>query len=127
MRTLVLISIFFLIISSYPYPSKSDWEKVVYNDFEEWSIESNDIDNDGICNNLDNCPETYNPLQEDFDFDNIGDGCDGLSINETTEWKKLIRIIDLLGREVKTNKGFHFEIYDDGSVDKKYRIKTYEP
>ena len=32
MRTLVLISIFFLIISSYSYPSKSDWEKVVYTD-----------------------------------------------------------------------------------------------
>ena len=98
-------------------------KQVVYDNFEEWSIESNDIDNDGICNNLDNCPETYNPLQEDFDFDNTGDGCDGLSINETTEWKKLIRIIDFLGREVKTNKGFHFEIYDDGSVDKKYHIK----
>ncbi|MAQ32145.1 MAG: hypothetical protein CMD26_05410 [Flavobacteriales bacterium] len=98
-------------------------KQVVYDSFEEWNIESNDIDNDGICNNLDNCPETYNPLQEDFDFDNTGDECDGLSIIETPGKTKLIRIIDFLGRDVETNKGFQFEIYDDGSVDKKYLIK----
>ena len=89
---------------------------------EDGVVVENDTDNDGICNNLDNCPETYNPLQEDFDFDNTGDGCDGLSINETTGGEKIIKIIDFLGRESETNKGFHLEIYDDGSVDKKYRI-----
>ena len=35
-----------------------------------------DLDNDGIENTLDNCPETFNPDQEDLDNDNIGDVCD---------------------------------------------------
>ncbi len=36
----------------------------------------NDYDNDGIPNDLDNCPETYNPDQRDTDQDGIGDVCD---------------------------------------------------
>ncbi len=36
----------------------------------------NDIDGDGFCANEDNCPDTYNPDQADFDFDGIGDVCD---------------------------------------------------
>ena len=35
-----------------------------------------DVDEDGIDNNIDNCPEAYNPYQEDFDDDGIGDECD---------------------------------------------------
>lgn len=35
-----------------------------------------DADDDGICNELDNCVLTFNPFQEDFDADNIGDSCD---------------------------------------------------
>jgi hypothetical protein len=35
-------------------------------------------DNDGdlICNIYDNCPDDYNPLQEDYDGDGVGDACD---------------------------------------------------
>jgi len=36
----------------------------------------NDTDNDGILNYIDNCPLTYNPLQENFDGDEQGDACD---------------------------------------------------
>ena len=36
--------------------------------------------------------------------------------------KCLVKRVDLLGRET-TNKGFQLEIYDDGSVEKKYIIK----
>mgnify|MGYP001316520068 CR=1 FL=1 len=37
--------------------------------------------------------------------------------------KKIIRIIDLLGRnQIKT--GLQLEIYNDGSVEKKYLIKA---
>ena len=35
----------------------------------------NDIDGDGICGDVDNCPNVYNPGQEDSDGDNIGDAC----------------------------------------------------
>ena len=34
------------------------------------------LDNDGIRNNVDNCPNTPNANQADFDHDNIGDVCD---------------------------------------------------
>ena len=35
-----------------------------------------DSDNDGIFDALDNCPFTFNPNQEDFDQDGLGDVCD---------------------------------------------------
>ena len=38
------------------------------------------------------------------------------------EYKQLIKKIDILGKET-TNKGFNIEIYDDGSVQKKYVIE----
>ena len=36
----------------------------------------NDADNDGVCNNEDNCPVNVNPWQGDCDNDGIGDACD---------------------------------------------------
>ncbi len=35
-----------------------------------------DTDGDGIADIMDNCPDNYNPLQEDSDFDGLGDSCD---------------------------------------------------
>ncbi|MFQ6093799.1 MAG: T9SS type A sorting domain-containing protein [bacterium] len=35
----------------------------------------NDADNDGICGDVDNCPDVYNPDQKDFDNDGVGDIC----------------------------------------------------
>ena len=39
-------------------------------------VTSDDNDKDGIKNDVDNCPDTYNPNQSDFDGDDIGDVCD---------------------------------------------------
>jgi hypothetical protein len=36
----------------------------------------NDLDSDGICGNIDNCPEEANPGQDDLDGDDRGDVCD---------------------------------------------------
>ena len=38
-------------------------------------------------------------------------------------YKNPILTIDILGREKKTNQGFQLQIYDDGTVEKKYVIK----
>jgi len=35
-----------------------------------------DLDGDGVCDVLDNCPADYNPDQADLDGDGIGDACD---------------------------------------------------
>jgi len=36
-----------------------------------------DSDGDGVPNDSDNCPDTYNPDQNDIDMDGTGDECDG--------------------------------------------------
>lgn len=35
-----------------------------------------DADGDGILDESDNCPASYNPMQEDYDGDDLGDSCD---------------------------------------------------
>jgi hypothetical protein len=41
-----------------------------------------DVDGDGHCPGCDNCPDTYNPTQQDTDHDGIGDACDACCIGE---------------------------------------------
>ena len=40
------------------------------------ALETIDADNDGVYNGSDNCPDVYNPDQEDVDGDGMGDVCD---------------------------------------------------
>ena len=35
-----------------------------------------DADGDGILDESDNCPASFNPMQEDYDGDDLGDSCD---------------------------------------------------
>lgn len=46
---------------------------------------SNDFDMDGIPNNEDNCPCSYNPNQSDMDHDGIGDECDNCPITANAD------------------------------------------
>ena len=83
----------------------------------------NDADGDEICDELDNCVDVFNPDQEDFNSDNIGDACDGIGLIENQNRKKLIKVVDILGRDFsfKTESNFILYLYDDGSVEKKYK------
>ena len=50
-------------------------------------------------------------------------GCNiPFGIEEDFTNKKLIKIVDILGRETHTN-GLNIEIYNDGSVSNKYIVK----
>ena len=84
-----------------------------------------DIDFDEVCDELDNCSEDYNPNQEDFNLDNIGDACDGIGLDETVTQRNLIKVVDVLGRKINKEKKeiLLLYIYDDGSVEKKYIVE----
>lgn len=42
----------------------------------EYDAQPNDLDGDGVIDDNDNCISKYNPEQEDFDNDGVGDLCD---------------------------------------------------
>lgn len=48
-----------------------------------WSIA--DDDHDGVIDWLDNCPDTFNPFQEDMDGDDFGDDCDNCMYMENPD------------------------------------------
>ena len=91
-----------------------------------------DRDSDGIVNLEDNCPDEYNPDQEDLDSDLIGDACDPCNnlvyvpgnvngdANEGNE--PIIDVIDVLGLSDYLENGIGNEcqildILEDGTVN----------
>lgn len=44
-----------------------------------------DRDDDGLGDRSDNCPDTYNPLQEDEDGDDVGDRCDNCPLESNPD------------------------------------------
>ncbi len=42
-----------------------------------YALDGPDVDRDGVADTCDNCPDVFNPQQEDSDEDGIGDACDG--------------------------------------------------
>jgi len=82
----------------------------------------NDIDLDFICDEIDNCVNVYNPNQYDFNNDGIGDDCDGLKTSIFQKSKKLIKVVDLIGRE-SIKQDYQIKIYNDGTVEKQYILE----
>lgn len=58
--------------------------------------ETADSDGDGIHDIADNCPDDYNPLQEDSDCDGIGDACQD-EVPSLTQWGLIIMLVLLAG------------------------------
>ena len=81
-----------------------------------------DFDIDGICDQFDNCVEVYNPNQDDLNGDGIGDACDGVDIEENNINKVILKITDVLGRDIyySNKNNFLIYIFNDGTVEKKY-------
>ena len=62
--------------------------------------QSTDIDNDGIVNDEDNCPDMHNPDQADTDGDGMGNACDPLTATDIptlSEWGMIIFMTIILG------------------------------
>ena len=103
------------------YPGSIDGE--IYLDCDNNCL--SDIDGDGVCDQIDNCPNIYNPNQEDLNWNSIGDDCEGIYLHENSIYisdKSSIKIIDILGREINSHNGIRLIIYDDGTVEKEFRF-----
>ena len=91
-------------------------------DFSETEIIASNMNNpaDIYYNQGDNILAVPNSGNNTVEF--IFSPCDNSTIQENHTTKHLLKIIDILGRET-TNNGFNIELYDDGSVEKKYVIE----
>jgi len=78
------------------------------------SIIGTDIDDDGINDNMDNCPEKKNPYQEDSDKDDIGDICDShVGIDDEEEEEEFNEDMDTDEDGIIDNQDACPEIYGD--------------
>ena len=84
-----------------------------------------DIDNDDICDELDNCINIFNPDQADFNLDGIGDDCDGIDIYENYSTVKDLIFFTLDGKKIKNIEKSHpfLILRSDGTVVVKQLLK----
>jgi len=104
--------------------SNNNWSEIIISDECGVCVVMNTIILDCFCD----WPEAV-IFWEEFDEETctMYEMCDCQNITIEEEVlganKSLIQTIDMLGRATTNNKGFNIEIYDDGSVEKKYLIK----
>ena len=74
----------------------------------------NDIDNDNICDENDNCPDVFNPDQIDSDNDGIGDDCNNSNTNEINFSINIYPnpAREILNIEINNINNYNIEIYD---------------
>ena len=89
----------------------------VYRDLEKWHTDKTMTDYEDKILDLKNW---INNRLEWLDLNIPGD-CE-INLTDYSSEKSLIKTVDILGRE-SLGKGFYLNIYDDGSVEKKYIIK----
>lgn len=93
------------------------------NCIQDYNLTQSDNDNDGVGNACDNCYLVFNPDQIDIDGDGQGDACDdSTNLNENLKTKKIIRVLDFLGRVNNNSQGVRLIVYDDGTVEKQQYI-----
>tara|TARA_B100001250_G_scaffold277078_1_gene239544 strand:+ start:126 stop:1106 length:981 start_codon:yes stop_codon:yes gene_type:complete len=93
-------------------------------DFSETEIIATGLSNPAdICYSInDNIIGVPNSGNNTVEFIELDLNCGNSTIPEITNNRSLIKTIDILGKEA-TKKGFQLEIYDNGSIEKKYLLK----
>ncbi len=65
---------------------ENDGDSRVFFLYDSYYITNTDIDDDGVWDGTDNCPEISNPSQDDADSDGIGDECDSCPGDATNDF-----------------------------------------
>ena len=90
---------------------------------ETWQDNGDDIDNDGIIDEFDNCPYTPNQDQKDTDLDFVGDDCDNCSLYNPRVYEKLAYQELFTARYTGASyKALFSPFYGYFSPDRKYYI-----
>jgi len=118
------------VYSSYDYPAIDAVQLVRYIPGNGRGDACEDLDEDEINYDLDNCPNVYNPGQEDSNGNGIGDACDSLAFNETVNIPPIMEnesassgVIDLADKGVPQNiidstgiTGYEYTVTTNGST-----------